>query len=50
MNRELRRDGIVVGEKRVLSVMRKLGLQMKWNAFKRIELRYNRRRRHLAIG
>ena len=29
INRELRRDGIVVSEKRVLSVMRKLGLQAK---------------------
>ena len=29
INRELRRDGIVVGEKRVLAVMRKLGLQAK---------------------
>lgn len=29
INRELRRDGIVVSEKRVLAVMRKLGLQAK---------------------
>ena len=29
INRELRRDGIVVSEKRVLAVMRKLGLQVK---------------------
>ena len=29
INRELRKDGIVVSEKRVLSVMRKLGLQAK---------------------
>ena len=50
INRELRRDGIVVSEKRVLAAMRKLGLQVKRNAFKRIELHYNRRRRHLAIG
>ena len=29
INRELRRDGIVFSEKRVLAVMRKLGLQAK---------------------
>ncbi|MEC4295549.1 IS3 family transposase [Adlercreutzia shanghongiae] len=29
INRELRKDGIVVSEKRVLNVMRKLGLQAK---------------------
>lgn len=29
INRELRRDGIVVSEKRVLAVMRRLGLQAK---------------------
>ncbi|WP_040220621.1 IS3 family transposase [Collinsella bouchesdurhonensis] len=29
INSELRRDGIVVSEKRVLAVMRKLGLQAK---------------------
>ena len=35
INRELRRDGIVVGEKRVLAVMRKLGLQAKGASRKR---------------
>ena len=29
INRELRKDGIVVSEKRVLNIMRKLGLQAK---------------------
>ena len=42
INRELRRDGIVVSEKRVLAAMRKLGLQVKRNAFKRIVLHYNK--------
>ena len=50
INRELRRDGIAASEKRVPAAMRKLGLQAKRNAFKHIELHYNRRRRHLAIG
>ena len=35
INRELRRDGIVVSEKRVLAVMRKLGLQAKGASRKR---------------
>lgn len=35
INRELRRDGIVVSEKRVLAVMRKLGLQAKEASRKR---------------
>lgn len=34
INRELRRDGIVVSEKRVLAVMRRLGLQAKGTARK----------------
>ena len=34
INRELRRDGIAVGEKRVLAVMRRLGLQAKGTARK----------------
>ena len=35
INRELRRDGIVIGEKRALAVMRKLGLQAKGASRKR---------------
>ena len=35
INRELRRDGIAVSEKRVLAVMRRLGLQAKGTARKR---------------
>lgn len=35
INRELRRDGIVVSEKRVLAVMRELGLQAKGASRKR---------------
>lgn len=35
INRELRRDGIVVSEKRALAVMRKLGLQAKGASRKR---------------
>ena len=35
INREPRRDGIVVGEKRALAVMRKLGLQAKGASRKR---------------
>lgn len=57
INRELRRDGIVVSKKRALAVMRKLAngkghetrKEMKQDAFKHIEFHRNRRRMSTSV-